>query len=145
MSAGVDTYPRWKYYPARSPAPVWVSGVVGAFASLADEIDSRRNSGVQSDQVLAQLRSPLEAQGFMVETSKAKTDKILRPVLFGENGATRVAYEVDAFHPDHGVVIEIEAGRGAANDADYRDIIRASLMVDARYLVLAMMLLSADV
>lgn len=34
----------------------------------------------------------------------------------------------------------MEAGRGAANNADYRDIIRASLMVDARYLALAMML-----
>ncbi|MGH2946498.1 MAG: hypothetical protein ACRDPC_09625 [Solirubrobacteraceae bacterium] len=111
-----------------------------AFADLADEIDSRRNSGVKSDQVLARLRPALETQGFIVEASKAQADKILRPVLFGENGETRVAYEVDAFHPDHGVVIEIEAGRGAANNADYRDIMRASLMVDARYLVLAMML-----
>jgi hypothetical protein len=51
-----------------------------------------------------------------------------------------VAYEVDGFHPQHEIVLEVEAGRGAANNADYRDLIRASLMVDARFLVLAMML-----
>jgi hypothetical protein len=33
-------------------------------------------------------------------------------------------------------VLEVEAaGRGAANNADYRDLIRASLMVDARFSV----------
>ncbi len=31
-------------------------------------------------------------------------------------------------------------GRGAANNADYRDLVRTSLIVDAQYLVLAMML-----
>jgi hypothetical protein len=36
-------------------------------------------------------------------------------------------------------VLEVEAGRGAANNADYRDLVRASLMVDADYLILAMM------
>jgi hypothetical protein len=61
-------------------------------------------------------------------------------VLFGEVGKPVVAYEVDGFHLEHGIVLEVEAGRGAANNADYRDLIRASLMVDARYLVLAMML-----
>jgi len=61
-------------------------------------------------------------------------------VLFGEVGRPVVAYEVDGFHPQHEIVLEVEAGRGAANNADYRDLIRASLMVDARYLVLAMML-----
>jgi len=82
----------------------------------------------------------MEAEGYLVETGKTKTGKITRPVLFGENGKAQVAYDVDGFHPAHGVVLEVEAGRGAANNADYRDIIRASLMVDARYLALAMML-----
>lgn len=61
-------------------------------------------------------------------------------MLFGEVGRPVVAYEVDGFHPQHEIVLEVEAGRGAANSADYRDLIRASLMVDARFLVLAMML-----
>ena len=67
-------------------------------------------------------------------------DKIERPVLFGEQGSTVVSYEVDGFHRGLGVVLEVEAGRGAANNADYRDLVRASLMVDANYLILAMML-----
>jgi hypothetical protein len=40
-------------------------------------------------------------------------DRIRLPVLFGDGGQERVAYEVDAFHDDLGVVVEIEAGRGA--------------------------------
>ena len=37
-------------------------------------------------------------------------------------------------------MLEVEAGRGAAGNADYRDLIRTSLIVDAEYLVLGMML-----
>lgn len=36
-------------------------------------------------------------------------------------------------------VLEVEAGRGAANNADYRDLVRAGLMVGVDYLILAMM------
>jgi hypothetical protein len=86
------------------------------------------------------VKADLVSAGFEIEKSKSKADKIWRPVLFGEVGQPRVAYEVDGFHPEHGVVLEVEAGRGAANNADYRDPMRASLMVDARCLLLAMML-----
>ena len=140
MPPPVSPYPSWKYYPSRDPAPGWVPPVIEAFAVAGPSIDSRENTGVSSDTVLAALRPALLGLGYVVEASKAKADKIWRPVLFGEQGASRVAYEVDGFHPDHGVVLEVEAGRGAANNADYRDIIRASLMVDARFLVLAVML-----
>lgn len=133
-------YPSWRFYPSRDRAPDWVAGLVGAFAAVQDAIDSRTHTGVSSDQVLAAVRASIEAEGYLVETGKTKTGKITRPVLFGENGKAQVAYDVDGFHPDHRVVLEVEAGRGAANNADYRDIIRASLMVDARYLALAMML-----
>ena len=50
-----------------------------------------------------------------------------------------VAYEVDGFHEQERIVLEVEAGRGAANNADYRDLVRAGLMVDTDYLVMAMM------
>lgn len=130
----------WKFYPSRSPAPPWVADVVGAFKAAAPQIDSTGNKGVSSDAALAVLCPGLTQLGFEVEGSKSKADRISRPVLFGEAGRTRVAYEVDGFHAQHGVVLEVEAGRGAANNADYRDLIRASLMVDADYLVLAMML-----
>jgi hypothetical protein len=51
-----------------------------------------------------------------------------------------VAYEVDGFHAGHGIVLEVESGRGAAGNADYRDLIRTSLIFDAEYLILGMML-----
>lgn len=37
-----------------------------------------------------------------------------------------------------GIAVEAEAGRGAANNADYRDIVRTALIFDARYLALVM-------
>jgi hypothetical protein len=60
-------------------------------------------------------------------------------VLFGENGKPEVSYEVDGFHAESNIVLEVEAGRGAANNADYRDLVRAGLMVGVDYLILAMM------
>jgi hypothetical protein len=54
--------------------------------------------------------------------------------LFGENGAAEVNYEIDAFHDKLGIAVEVEAGRGAAGNADYRDIVRTSLILDARYM-----------
>lgn len=133
-------YPMWKYYPSRTAAPEWVGGVTSAFSRVEQSISSTSNRGVTSDGALAALRPALLELGFKVEASKSRADKLTRPVLFGEVGRTVVAYEVDGFHPEHGIVLEVEAGRGAANNADYRDLVRTSLMVDARYLILAMML-----
>ncbi len=59
-------------------------------------------------------------------------------MLFGENGVARVSYEIDAFHDELGIAVEVEAGRGAANNADYRDIVRTALILDAQYLALVM-------
>lgn len=50
-----------------------------------------------SDKALAILRPGLVGMGFDVEAGKRKTDKIRRPVLFGEMGSEDLAYEVDAF------------------------------------------------
>ena len=84
------------------------------------------------------LRPSLERLGFVVEVGKKSSQKIRRPVLFGENGLARVSYEIDAFNDLIGIAVEVEAGRGASNNADYRDILRTALLVDANYLVLFM-------
>ena len=76
-------------------------------------ISSAVQSGLTSDSVLATLRDGLTGLGYTVEVSKKRVDKVRRPVLFGEQGTERVAYEVDAYHEDLGIVVEIEAGRGA--------------------------------
>lgn len=38
-----------------------------------------------------------------------QTQKIQRPVLFGENGRSEVMYETDAFHDELGIAVEVEA------------------------------------
>jgi hypothetical protein len=135
-----SSYPAWKFYPVRLPAPEWAEGVLGAFNAVKSRIDSAQHRGVSSDDALAALRPGLKKLGFAIERGKTAREKIWRPVLFGEQGKSVVAYEVDGFHQGEGVVLEVEAGRGAANNADYRDLVRTSLMVDAKYLILAMML-----
>jgi hypothetical protein len=132
-------YPAWKFYPVRLPAPIWAEGVLETFRAARSTIDSTTNRGVSSDAALAALRPGLKKLGFEVERGKHANEMIWRPVLFGENGKPVVAYEVDGLHGKERVVLEVEAGRGAANNADYRDLVRASLMVDTDYLILAMM------
>src|SRR5262245_36034361 len=130
------SYPAWKYYPPRIRPPEWVSGIVEAFAEMQPEIDSTKVR-TESDRALAALRPALVALNFEVEAGKKKVDKIRRPVLFGEGGHEDLAYEVDGFHPESGVALEVEAGRGARGNAVYRDLIQTSLLVDARFLALA--------
>lgn len=93
---------------------------------------------MQSDDVLAVLAHDLQEQaGFQVESGKKAAGKLNRPVFFGDEGEFLRKYEIDAFHPELGVALEVEAGRATMGNAIYRDLIQASLMVDARYLALA--------
>ena len=103
------------------------------------EIDSRIVENLTSDRVLSFIANDLSDLGYQVETGKKVSEKIRRPVLFGEEGVERVSYEIDAFHDDFGIAVEVEAGRGARGNAVYRDLIRASLIVGAKYLVLGVM------
>jgi hypothetical protein len=80
----------------------------------------------------------MEGLGYLVESGKRAGQRIERPVLFGEAGVPTVRYEIDAFHDGHGIAVEVEAGRGAKGNADYRDIVRTSLLLDAEFLVLMM-------
>ena len=133
------TYPEWFYYPSRSRSPEWVPAFLGVVAAAREFIDSETVDSLTSDRVLARLRPGLEALGYQVESGKHHDEKIRRPVLFGDNGIERVAYEVDAVHDEMGILVEVEAGRGARGNAVYRDLVRASLIVDARFLVLGVM------
>lgn len=87
---------------------------------------------------MAHLRPGLQSLGYQVETGKKAAQKIRRPVLFGEGGQATVSYEIDAFHDEHGIAVEVEAGRGAMSNANYRDIVRTSLLLDARFMLLLM-------
>ena len=135
----VVPYPDWFYYPAHDTPPEWVHQFVAAVRACRTNIESRSVAALTSDRVLAALRPGLETLGYQVESGKHHDQLIRRPVLFGERGSERVAYEVDAVHDEIGVVVEVEAGRGARGNAVYRDLVRASLIVGARYLALGVM------
>jgi hypothetical protein len=140
MSSCPVTYPSWMYYPSSNAPPNWVHELIDVVRSARPEIESFSNSGLNSDMVLLHLRPGLERLGYTVETSKKRAGKVRRPVLFGEGGTELIAYEVDAVNDDLGVLLEVEAGRGAMSNALYRDLIRTSLIVGARYLALGVMI-----
>jgi hypothetical protein len=131
------TYPSWRYFPSNATPPDWAHGITGVVASHAEAISTAQvHTGLKSDDVLSELRDDLETMGFVVEAGKTKADKVARAVLYGEGGVPEVNYEIDGFHDALGIALEVEAGRGAANNADYRDIVRTSLILDAQFLVL---------
>ena len=138
MIGGMTSYPRWRYYPASDVPPSWVGDLTGVFGGVNESIDSSVIQGAMSDGILAALCPGLIGLGYQVETSKKAIDKIERPVLFGDEGAPRVHYQIDAWLPDSGVVVEVEAGRGWMGNAFYRDLVRTSLIVGARYLAIGM-------
>ncbi len=126
--------------PKPNPAARLVPPFINIVAQAKPQIGSVSVRGLTSDLVLGHLRDGLVGLGFRVEGGKRQSQKIHLPVLFGESGQERVAYEVDAFHEGHGVALEVEVGRGARGNAVYRDLIRASLLVGDRYLALGVML-----
>jgi hypothetical protein len=130
-------YPLWSYFPRNVRSPTWTSSLVEIVKTAEGKIATiERKTGLGSDAVLSELSPGLVALGYVVESGKTKAAKIHRPVLFGENGSPVVNYEIDAFHDELGVAVEVGAGRGTAGNADYRDIVRISLILDARYMAL---------
>jgi len=132
-----NTYPRWEYFPRNMRPPGWVEPLVAAVRAIEPRVSTvEQGTGLHSDDVLRELTPGLRQLGYAVESSRSEANRIRRPVLYGSNGRAEVAYDIDAFHDDHGIVVEVEAGRAASNNATYRDVIRASLILDAQYLVL---------
>ena len=129
-------YPHWAWFPRKDPPPQWVEQFVSAFTAERSNIESRSHKGLTSDGLVALVRDRLVDQGWEIEAGKQASQKIHRPVLFGDNGQVRVKQEIDGWHPELGIVMEMESGRGWMGNAVYRDIVRASLIADARYLVI---------
>lgn len=135
----VAPYPLWSYYPTRDRPPDWVEEFVAAVNGVRADVDSTQVKGLNSDLVLSHLRPGLEAIGYRIEAGKKAVDKITLPVLYGDQGMARVRYDVDGVHEELGILLEVEAGRGARGNAVYRDLVRTSLIVDAKYLALGVM------
>ena len=83
------------------------------------------------------MRDDLIGLGFDGEAGKRRAEKIERPVFYGENGIPTLRYQIDAYHNGWECALEIEAGRGWMGNAVYRDLIQACVMVQVKYLVLA--------
>ena len=135
MAEDMD-YPRWAWFPRQDPYPAWVNDFVGVFSASRYSIDSRSHKGLTSDGLVAEVRESLVHLGWDVEAGKQATQKIHRPVLFGDNGHVRVKQEIDGWHPGLRIVMEMESGRGWMGNAVYRDLVRASLIADADFLVI---------
>ncbi|HEX6780535.1 MAG TPA: hypothetical protein VF125_00740 [Solirubrobacterales bacterium] len=136
----MSSYPDWRYFPAYAKPPTWTSSLLAVFAENQGAIDSTvvHEKPLESDDVLAALADDLKSKmDFEVESGKTADGKLPRPVLFGDQGSFRRTYFIDAFQAEHGIALEIEAGRATAGNAIYRDLIQASLMLDARFLTLA--------
>ncbi len=130
------SYPRWIYFPRNTRSPAWVGPLVAAVGDARNDIATTPGKALDSNGVLLRLADSLAALGYQVEKSKVSTDKIARPVLFGDEGITEVTMEIDAFHDGEGIAVEVEAGRAWNGNAVYRDLVRTSLLLDARYLAL---------
>jgi hypothetical protein len=127
----------WQHFPKHSPCSEILKKVVGCFEEVSTDIASLDNVGLVSNEVLAKVRGGLEQIGFVVETSKTAAGKIIVPVLYGANGKVEKAFEADAYHPIHKIVVEVEAGRGVTNYQFLKDLFQACVMQDVDYAVIA--------
>lgn len=129
---------RYQTFPRTVAPPTFVEEIVNVFRNHESDISTNAlRKGLTSDKVLGHIRSDLKGLGFMVEEGKSRSEKIHRPVLFGENGSPVVSYEIDAYHPEWQVILEVEAGRAWMGNAVYRDLIHACVMVEVKFLTLA--------
>ncbi|GFE64367.1 hypothetical protein [Litoreibacter roseus] len=125
-------------FPRTEAPPSFVSDVYNAFHAHDGHIATENlDKGLTSDQVLEIVRPDLVSLGFLVESGKTRPQKLQRPVFFGENAVPSLQYEVDAWHPQWRVGLEVEAGRAKMGNAIYRDLIQALVMVELEYLFLA--------
>ena len=127
----------WQYFPKSKQAIDILQDVVKCFSEAESKISSKTHT-YHSNEVLERIRAPLESIGFKVETGKRKKDKISIPVLFGLKGKPKKSFDVDAFHKESKIVLEVEAGRAVINNQFLKDFFEACVMYDVDYLILAL-------
>ena len=126
----------WQFFPKSDPEPAHLRQLVAQFQHHASEIDSVTHD-LKSDEVLATVRPDLVRLGYDVEMSKLAADKLKVPVLFGRDGSIEKYFDADARHTQNRTVLEIEAGRGVANNQFLKDLFQACMMVEVDFLAVA--------
>jgi len=100
----------WIFYPLSERPTELAFKVVNVFENLYDQIESESHVGLKSDDVLRIVADSLAEIGFTVERGKKASEKVKVPVLFGPLGKPQKTFEVDAYYPEFGFIVEIEAG-----------------------------------
>jgi hypothetical protein len=128
----------WQYFPRSRALPQHLQVLLNALEPGLERVAESRVTHT-SDEVLNFVSNQLLEIGYEVERGKRKSEKISRPVLFGPNGSVQKSFEVDAFEPVTGTILEVEAGRGVANHQFLKDFFEACAIQDANYLVIAVL------
>ncbi|WNF21314.1 hypothetical protein [Mesobacillus jeotgali] len=126
----------WQYFPKSNQIPEHLQTCTEIFNKYHEKFDSSTYT-YNSDEVLKFLSIDFLKEGYRVEVSKKKVDKINVPVLFGLNGKLEKSFAADAYNPELKTVLEVEAGRGVANYQFLKDLFQACLMHNVDYLVIA--------
>ena len=127
---------KYQLFPRSQGITEQIQHIIECFERTYEQIKSPENE-LKSNEVLDILRPHLEDIGFIVETGKAKGQKIPVPVLFGKNNSVDQYFNADGISDDGKIVLEVEAGRATANFAFLKDIFQASMMHGVEFLVLA--------
>lgn len=114
---------QWICYPVTQRPPLAVQSALRAFVQAAPRISSTSPSTAKltSNGVVAELSRGLQAEGFEVEQSGTP---VWLPVLFGDGGVPRRQFKADAWNPQTGVVVEVEAGGARQNNRALLDILK---------------------
>lgn len=127
---------KYQFFPKNKKITDDLQDVVDVFDKNYALIKSD-NCSLESNKVLSRVANDLECIGYRVEKSKKDDDKIIVPVLYGQNGNLEKKIEVDAYNEEKKVVIEVEAGRAVTNYQFLKDLFEACMMDNVEYLVIA--------
>ena len=128
---------RWQLFPKGLPAPDHLLAVLGVFQKEFINLNSFENPDQNSNAALGKVAPGLQKLGYLVETGKKASEKVIVPVLFGERGKVTKYFEADAYSKDLKTVMEVEAGRAYANNQFLKDLFQAAVMQDVDYCVIA--------
>ena len=123
----------WQYFPKSEKPPKEISDVVVCFEKNNKIISKQKINNAAA--VLNILAPALKKQGFKMKGNA--NGKLSVPVLYGVNGSVEKQFLIDAFEPKMGIVFEVEAAAAVINYLFIKDILEASLMDGANYLIIA--------
>ena len=104
---------------------------MSVFEKHNNEIDSEKHT-YDSNGVLEIIRNDLE-NGYEVETSKKERKENTCSCFIWNDGKLDKYFEADGLNAEFKTVIEVEAGRGYANNQFLKDLFQASVMHDIDY------------